>query len=165
MRAETILLTIGLVGFAAVIITPFARIIMDGFRCGHAGHERRLHDFMMDCARAGIGHRDAMDQLFLREVFARMRRTASARVMRDPRNWLRHIDNAKEEAIDEVKRNGFGLVQHFVTMYADLPHNHILYPDACRAVERMSLEPVDLGRACPHMLSDRHAALTSVKPS
>lgn len=107
---------------------------------GDGGHSVRERKFFEDARRRGVPYLEACDELLMMEHLARLRRLASEKVMADPANWLRSLNQAKADAIEGLAHRP-ELAVRFGESLDGLPYNHILYKRACKAVERATPVP------------------------
>lgn len=145
---------IALIGYALI---GFSNTISDAIH-GDGGHSRRHKEFVETRIREGASYQDAMNELYLREELARLRREASERVDADIENWQEIIDTTINEAFQRVGLTNPDLITAFGDAIRGLSYGHILYPTQADKVDRLE------GKGTRDLLVgvDQYAALRDV---
>lgn len=128
MAYEWILLSPAILGIGAMLVLRLLDSIEDRYYAD-GGHQRRYNAFMTDARKRGLGYHEAMDELAVREAFARLRRIASNRVATgDIEDWLTTIETTAKEVADRLGKRKPELVKPFRDMVAASVYTDILYP-------------------------------------
>lgn len=139
------------------ISAPLFAWAEDGLH-GDGGHTRRTREFHHASRAAGEHYSQTVDNLYLREALARLRREASDKVLADPVMWFDGIGTAKADVLNAVLAERPDLVAPFKALIDKLSYGDILYPSEAEMVDR----EVGAGRHCRPSI-DQIAALKIVK--
>lgn len=146
------------IAFAALAI-PVANILEDLFVHGNdGGHGRRTREFHDAGRAAGLSYGQRTDELFLNEMMAFLRRTASNAVANDPTLWHEHIEAAQKMVFERIAMENPDLLPAFGARIKGLSYGHILYPAEAKMVDK-----IWIGHAYKPT-EDQRAALKIVRP-
>lgn len=152
-----IFLPLGIMALLGAIFV-FARGLQWLAHGGAASHHNNYMEFMDYCEAMGMDYPTALDEWYLREQLARVRREASDQVATRRSDFHIIIESVVYEALERISGERPHLVNRFQSMVQGLSYGQILYPHEARLVDEQFIG-IGHGRPSP----DQRAALRIVK--
>jgi hypothetical protein len=98
--------------------------------------QRDYNRFSDDCHQRGLSPKEMFAELDCRVALAKLRRIASDKVLVDPDNWPRHIDEAVQTVLADLAATKPQLLSVVGATIREMSRSDILYPDATAAIDR-----------------------------